>query len=391
MKQAIVAIEDQRFYTNHGVDLRGIARALVAGLLSRRRRQGASTITQQFVKNALAAQSDRTVFQKLREAALAYHLTRKWTKEKILTEYLNAIYFGNGAYGIESAARDVLRKQPDHAAAAARAANLCAAAASPPEAALLAGIVPVADGLRPDRAPAARRSAAQHGAAATCSSRATSRRASTTTDLQDPLPTQTDLTPPHGEDPVALLHHLGRASRSSTSFGPLQAFSGGLQITTTLDLDLQQAAENAIREAATRSGPSASLVAIDNKTGEVRAMVGGRDYATSPSTSRRRGSASPARRSSRSCWPRRSRRASRPARVWIVARSSFIVPAQRREKLRRSTTTRASTRARRRSRARRRTPTTPSSRRSASGRDEEDRARSPSGWASARRSRRTTR
>ena len=67
--------------------------------------QGGSTITQQFVKNALSAQADRSVFQKLRESALAYHLERKWSKEKILTQYLNTVYFGNGAYGIESAMR----------------------------------------------------------------------------------------------------------------------------------------------------------------------------------------------------------------------------------------------------------------------------------------------
>ena len=67
--------------------------------------QGASTITQQFVKNALVAQKNRSLFQKLKEAALAYQLERKWTKEKILTEYLNTVYFGEGAYGIESAAR----------------------------------------------------------------------------------------------------------------------------------------------------------------------------------------------------------------------------------------------------------------------------------------------
>ena len=67
--------------------------------------QGGSTITQQFVKNALSAQGDRSVFQKLREAALAYHLERKWSKEKVLTQYLNTVYFGNGAYGVESAAR----------------------------------------------------------------------------------------------------------------------------------------------------------------------------------------------------------------------------------------------------------------------------------------------
>src|ERR687895_8465 len=69
------------------------------------RTESCSTITQQFVKNALAAQGDRSVFQKLREAAAAYHLERKWSKQKILTQYLNSVYFGNGAYGIESAMR----------------------------------------------------------------------------------------------------------------------------------------------------------------------------------------------------------------------------------------------------------------------------------------------
>jgi len=97
MKHAIIAVEDQRFYTNEGVDLRGIARAVMQDVLHKGAVQGASTITQQFVKNALAAQSHRTVFEKLREAALAYHLTRKWSKEQILRNYLNTVYFGNGA------------------------------------------------------------------------------------------------------------------------------------------------------------------------------------------------------------------------------------------------------------------------------------------------------
>jgi penicillin-binding protein 1A len=104
MKDAIVATEDKRFWTNPGVDLRGIARAFMADVTGGAR-QGASTIAQQFVKNALSEQNNRTVLEKLREAALAYHLTRKWTKQKVLTEYLNSTYFGNGAYGVESAAR----------------------------------------------------------------------------------------------------------------------------------------------------------------------------------------------------------------------------------------------------------------------------------------------
>ncbi len=119
MRRAIIAIEDRRFYTNSGVDLRGIARAFAQDIVQKKAAQGGSTITQQFVKTALQAQSDRTIFQKLREAALAYHLTRKWSKEHILREYLNAIYFGNGAYGIESAARTYFGT--DHPAAAPRA------------------------------------------------------------------------------------------------------------------------------------------------------------------------------------------------------------------------------------------------------------------------------
>src|SRR5215212_6014036 len=105
VKNAVIAIEDRRFYSHTGVDYTGIARAFGQDILKRRAAQGGSTITQQFVKNALAAQGDRSVFQKLREAALAYHLERKWSKEKILTQYLNTVYFGNGAYGIEAAVR----------------------------------------------------------------------------------------------------------------------------------------------------------------------------------------------------------------------------------------------------------------------------------------------
>src|SRR5215213_10336358 len=105
VKNAVIAIEDRRFYSHKGVDYTGIGRALVQDVLKRRAAQGGSTITQQFVKNALDAQADRSVFQKLREAALAYHLERKWPKDKILTQYLNTVYFGNGAYGIEAAVR----------------------------------------------------------------------------------------------------------------------------------------------------------------------------------------------------------------------------------------------------------------------------------------------
>src|SRR4051812_43108890 len=139
MKHAIVAIEDRRFYTNSGVDLRGMARAAVEDLRSRAGVQGASTIPQQFVKISLAAENDRTVFQKLREAALAYQLTRKWSKERILRNYLNSIYFGNGAYGVESAAHVYFYF--NHDGCGERGHPNCASVLQPHEAALLAGMV----------------------------------------------------------------------------------------------------------------------------------------------------------------------------------------------------------------------------------------------------------
>src|SRR3954453_22253793 len=105
IKNAVVSIEDARFYEHNGVDFKGIGRALVKDILSQSAAQGASTITEQFVKNALEAEGSRTVLEKFRESALAYRLERHWSKDKILTEYLNTIYFGEGAYGIEAAAR----------------------------------------------------------------------------------------------------------------------------------------------------------------------------------------------------------------------------------------------------------------------------------------------
>ncbi|MGN6169633.1 MAG: transglycosylase domain-containing protein, partial [Solirubrobacteraceae bacterium] len=154
MRKAIVSVEDRRFWQDPGFDIKGILRAawndLTGGSL-----QGGSTIAEQFVKNALAEQDNRTIFEKLREAALAFQLTRRWSKGKILTEYLNSVYFGNGAYGIESAARVYFGKvhgyDPNAAIDGSKGgcgdstphANRpeCASVLKPWEAALLAGMV----------------------------------------------------------------------------------------------------------------------------------------------------------------------------------------------------------------------------------------------------------
>ena len=151
MKQAAVAIEDQRFYEHHGVDFQGIVRAVIADVIPGGSTQGASTITQQFVKNALEAQASRTVFEKFREAALAYHLERRWDKDKILTQYLNTIYFGEGAYGIEAAAETYFGW--NHPNCGKDGYPRCASLLLPEESAMLAGIIasPSAFSPRPTR------------------------------------------------------------------------------------------------------------------------------------------------------------------------------------------------------------------------------------------------
>ncbi len=113
----------------------------IADVIEGKPTQGGSTITQQLVKNDLDAQDNRTVFEKLREAALAWHLTRRWTKKQILTDYLNTIYFGNGAYGIEAAARTYFGADPRYANCGASPTNPCAKLLTPADSALLAGII----------------------------------------------------------------------------------------------------------------------------------------------------------------------------------------------------------------------------------------------------------
>src|SRR4051812_8184418 len=277
MRNAVVAIEDRRFWTNQGVDIRGIARAFVADLVSGRTVQGGSTITQQFVKNSLDAQGRRTVFEKLREAALAFHLARQWSKQKVLSQYLNSIYFGNGAYGIESAARTYFGHEPGHQGCGTTD-KPCAAQLKPHEAALLAGIIasPTAyDPVIHPGAALARRNEVllkmeqQHRISL----------AEYRNDIRALLPA--DVEPPHESAPTASTPYFTTWVRAQVvdRFGAQRAFEGGLRVRTTLDLELQTAAEKAIAgRLSFPGGPTASLVAIDNRTGEVRAMVGGRDY-----------------------------------------------------------------------------------------------------------------
>jgi penicillin-binding protein 1A len=284
MQHAIIAIEDQRFYQNDGVDLRGIARALGQDITSGRAVQGGSTITQQFVKNATQAQRRRTVLEKVREAALAYHLTRKWSKEKILTEYLNSIYFGNGAYGIESAARTYFSQDVNHLGCG-KIGNRCASQLKPHEAALLAGMVaspsafdPIANPIDAKRRRDLVLSKMLEQGYLTSDEYLRGR--------AEQLPSRDTIKPPGVQSASKSAAYFTTWVRQQLvdRFGARTALIGGLRVQTTLDLGLQRAAENAVTRwlGNPPAGPNAALVAIDNRTGEVRAMIGGSDYSKVP-------------------------------------------------------------------------------------------------------------
>jgi penicillin-binding protein 1A len=279
MKEAVVAIEDQRFYDHRGVDFQGIARALYQDVLAGSAQQGASTITQQFVKNALAAQDSRTILQKFREAAIAYHLEREWSKDKILTEYLNEIYFGEGATGIEAAARTYFGSSHP-GCGQSDDAEPCASQLLPWEAALLAGMISSPSAYSPRTNPEAaaeRRNLVLQ--------RMTEEGYLTEEEYTKyaalPVPGQEEITPPQ-ENSAAPYFTSWLRQQLVDRYGAGEAFGGGLQITSTLDLDLQRQVEGIVASRLAGIEPTSSVVVLDNDTAAVRAMVGGPNFQEAP-------------------------------------------------------------------------------------------------------------
>ncbi|HEX4759459.1 MAG TPA: transglycosylase domain-containing protein [Thermoleophilaceae bacterium] len=278
IKNAVISIEDRRFYEHKGVDYKGIARAFEQDLLRRRAAQGASTITQQFVKNALAAQGNRSVFEKLREAALAYHMERRWTKQKILTQYLNSVYFGNGAYGVESAMRTYFGSS---GGTPLGAVQCCAASnATPAQAALLAGMIASPSMFDPVQNPRHAR-LRRNEVLDRMLAQGMITHAEHESAVQEPVPNGNQVSPPK-PDSSQPYFSTWLTQQLVDRYRPGTVFGGGLKIKTTLDPELQAAAENAISRRLSGIGPDSALVAIENKTGEVKAMVGGNDYAARP-------------------------------------------------------------------------------------------------------------
>ena len=259
--KAFIAIEDRRFYSHHGVDPLGIMRALVRDVLRRGASQGGSTITQQLAKNLFLTQ-ERTVSRKLQEAVLALWLEHKFSKAQILDLYLNRVYFGSGAYGIEGAAQRYFGKS-------ARQLTLA-------ESALLAGLVQSPSRLAPSHNP--------DGA---------ERRARLVlTDMAEQKLIGEDAEKLALAHPARAVKPAGADSVNYVADWVMDAvndlvgsFDQDVVVETSIDPALQGAAEHALADALAQKGEKlgiseGALVAM-TPDGVVRALVGGRNYAES--------------------------------------------------------------------------------------------------------------
>jgi penicillin-binding protein 1A len=279
VQNAVISIEDERFYEHQGVDVRAILRALVANATSGQIKEGGSTITQQLVKNLIISPgetAERTLERKITEAAYSRQLEKKWTKKKILEAYLNTVYFGEGAYGVQEAAKTYFGRPVSDLTLS--------------QAATLAGIIQAPedyDAYKHPRASKGRRDIViskmlelGHIDQAQADEARSRKIALQKVSAEDTYPA------PYFIDYVQRLitydprfAFLGESIEQRTK----RLFRGGLRIHTTVDLDMQAAADDAVASILPNpEDPHASLVAIDPKTGEVRAMVGGRDWFASP-------------------------------------------------------------------------------------------------------------
>ncbi len=265
LKDAFIAVEDVRFYDHAGVDPKGIMRALIANITNKGVAEGGSTITQQLAKNAYLTQ-DRTYKRKIQEIFLALQLERRYTKDEILELYLNQIYFGQGAYGVQAAAKTYFGKDVKDLDL-----NECA---------MLAGIPKSPNYFSPlnnlqaaqERKGVVLDQMAKYGY---ISSSTASKTKAESLNLVKPQKQDTTGLAAYFIDYVTQL--------MIEKYGADAVYQEGLKIYTTLDVDMQKAAEAAMQNLPTYSTdgsgnkqPQGALVAIEPSTGYIKAMVGGR-------------------------------------------------------------------------------------------------------------------
>ena len=259
--EAVIAIEDRRFYSHFGIDPIGLARAMFENVTTGRFSQGGSTLTQQLAKN-LFLQPDRTLERKVQEVLLALWLEQKHTKNQILEMYLNRVYFGSGSYGVEAASRRYFGKS-------ARDVTLA-------EAALLAGLLKAPSRLSPARDPKAADQRAQLVLAAMRDE-----------DMIGDKELRTAMSMPAKRAPSYWTGSENYVADRIMEEVPqlIGEVRTDIVVDTTVDLTLQRLAEKSIRTLIAEQGSKlnvsqGALVSIDN-SGAVRAMVGGVNYADS--------------------------------------------------------------------------------------------------------------
>jgi len=266
MRQAVVAIEDERFYQHYGIDIVGITRAMVKNIQAGRVVQGASTLTQQLVKNAFLT-SEKTFRRKLIEAMMAFQLERKYSKEEILTLYLNEIYFGHGAYGLDAAARIYFGKDPKDLTLI--------------ECATLAGIPKSPVAFSPFKYPENNRQRRE-----LVLSKMVELGFISPLEYEEARKQQPVLSKEKSETMLAPYFVTYVRDQLLEKYGANLVYNGGLKVYTTVDIDYQKYAEEAMDNAdIMKSRPvekdpdmNGSLVCLDVKTGHIKAMYGGRSF-----------------------------------------------------------------------------------------------------------------
>jgi penicillin-binding protein 1A len=296
MRNAIVAVEDKGFWGESGISVRGLLRAAVSDVTGGKF-EGGSTIPEEFIKNVRKEEDDRTVGEKVVEAGMAFQLTHRWTHRKILTEYLNTIYFGNGALGVEAAARAYFGQQLGYDATGTRHGcgdpspqnphrKECASKLDPAQAALLATMVANPTEFNPVTHKQATLARRNDVVLKDMYEQGYLTRRQYVNARKTPLPTAQEIEEPQEQTTkvpyytswvAPLVVHALRKEGLSAGEAQYQAYYGGLKIRLGDDLHLQNAAQIAVNEAlpAGYGLPSASLVAINNRTGVVEAMVSG--------------------------------------------------------------------------------------------------------------------
>ena len=273
LKLALITTEDQNFFKHSGIDLKGIARAIIRDIQARAFVEGASTITQQLAKT-LFLTPRKTLVRKVKEALLAFQLERRYTKDEILELYLNQIYLGSGAYGVESASRIFFGKSVKDLTLA--------------ESAMIAALPKAPSRFSPLIDPELARKRRDIVLKQMYRSGIIKEE-----EFQQAL-TEPVMTENPGQASIKAPYFIDYVKKTlESTVGSTMIYKGGLSVFTTLSLTLQQAAEEAVLNGLVslegrmrKNGidspyPQAALITLDSQSGNILAMVGGRDYYTS--------------------------------------------------------------------------------------------------------------